>query len=178
MSRRPAVEPTWLLEGAARDRQSITAEWKPVTRDLIDGVVVQEIANVPKQQGYLTEIYRGMWDAAPVDQVFQVVLSRGGISAWHAHEVTTDRLFVASGLVRIVLYDARTDAPTCGRLNEFRFGTIRPALVTVPPRVWHGLQNLADGPSAVLNIVDIAYDYANPDHWRVPHDSKAIPFVW
>lgn len=106
------------------------------------------------------------------------MLHRGAISAWHAHEFTTDRLFVTQGLVRVVLYDAREGSPTRGLLNEFRFGLVRPAIVSVPPRVWHGVQNIADGPSTILNIVDRAYDYDDPDHWRIPHTSTEIPFSW
>lgn len=170
----------WLLDGATRDTQTITASWTPAKLKLIDGVEVHEVANVPKRQGYLTEIFRAGWmhDGVAVDQVFQVVLNSGAISAWHAHELTTDRLFVANGLMRIVLYDAREESRTCGLINELIFGTVRPALVTVPPQVWHGIQNIAEGPSTIVNIVDRAYDYAAPDHWRVPHDSPQIPFTW
>lgn len=134
--------------------------------------------HVPKQHGYLTEVFRAAWSEGGVDQVFQVVLEPGAISAWHAHGETLDRLFVTSGLVRIVLFDGREDSPTFGQINEFRFGTVRPALVVVPPRVWHGIQNVAGSASAVLNLVDRAYDYENPDHWRVPADSPAIPFTF
>ena len=45
------------LPGATRDRQSITRDWMPLQR-LIDGVVVREVRNVPKDNGYLTEIWR------------------------------------------------------------------------------------------------------------------------
>ena len=57
-----------------------------------------------------------------------------------AHERTTDRIFVTSGLVRIALYDGRVGSRTRGMINEFRFGTVRPALIVVPPQVWHGLR--------------------------------------
>ncbi|MFP5245777.1 MAG: dTDP-4-dehydrorhamnose 3,5-epimerase family protein, partial [Thermoanaerobaculia bacterium] len=111
-----------------------------------------------------------------VDQVFQVVLFPGAISAWHAHASTIDRLFASNGLVRIVLYDARKDSPTYGKVNDFRFGTVRPALVYIPPRVWHGVMNIGDGPSVLINMPDRAYCYEDPDHWRVPADSPEIPF--
>lgn len=62
-------------------------------------------------------------------------------------------------------------------MNEFRFGTVRPALVIVPARVWHGIQNVsATTPTVVLNLVDRAYEYEDPDHWRVPQDAPQIPF--
>jgi dTDP-4-dehydrorhamnose 3,5-epimerase len=168
----------WRIAGAVKDRQTTTARWTPSDMRLIDGVTIREVLNVPKSNGYLTEIFRRGWSESrgEVDQVFQVVLDRGGISAWHAHASTTDRLFVSYGRVRIVLYDAREESPTHGAINELRFGTIRPAMVHVPPRVWHGVQNVADGPSILINIVDRAYDYEDPDHWRVPEDSPDIPF--
>lgn len=171
------TEAAWLVEGAVKDAQSITARWTPAALRLIDGVTVREVLNVPKSNGYLTEIFRGEWAAnAHIDQLFQVVLDPHGISAWHAHAATTDRLFVSHGLARIVLYDAREDSPTRGLLNEFRFGTIRPALVTIPPRVWHGVQNAGTTACVILNAVDQAYDYEDPDHWRIAYPSPEIPF--
>lgn len=168
----------WLLDGATKDRQTINARWTPAAMQLIDGVSLREVLHVPKSNGFLTEIYRREWiggDAA-IEQVFQVVLEPGAISAWHAHAETTDRIFISHGLVHLVLYDAREDSPTRGLVNELRIGTIRPALVVVPPRVWHGLRNLAATMSIVLNLVDRAYDYEDPDHWRLPADTPEIPF--
>lgn len=168
----------WMLEGTVKDRQSITSDWEFTNKKLISGVVVREVKHVPKGNGSLTEIYRRDWatDDLPVDQVFQVALVPGGISAWHTHEVTTDRLFVNHGLIRIVLYDAREDSSTYGVLNEFKLGTIRPGLVVVPPKVWHGIQNISESPSLLLNMVDRAYRYEDPDHWRLPQDSPLIPY--
>ena len=84
--------------------------------------------------------------------------------------------FVSYGRARVVLYDGREDSPTHGVVNEFRFGTIRPAMIHIPPRVWHGVQNVGDEVAILVNIVDRAYDYEDPDHWRVPADSPEIPF--
>jgi dTDP-4-dehydrorhamnose 3,5-epimerase len=168
----------WLLPGAARDTQTITAEWTPSSMPLIDGVQIREVRHVVKATGHLTEIFRADWclDDRPVDQVFQVELQPGAISAWHAHDATLDRLFVTEGLGRIVLYDRRRSSPTQGLVNELRVSARRPMLVVIPPRVWHGMQNTGDAPMRVLNIVDRAYDYRSPDHWRVPHDSAEIPY--
>jgi dTDP-4-dehydrorhamnose 3,5-epimerase len=169
---------SWLLDGATKDRQMITADWQVATQQLIAGVVVKEVKNVPTGYGFLTEIFREEWDldALPIGQVFQSVLRPGGISAWHAHECTTDRLFVNTGLIHIVLYDGRELSPTCGTINEFRVGSLRPALIVVPPKVWHGIHNISDETSSILNLVDRAYSYEDPDHWRLPPDSPEIPY--
>jgi dTDP-4-dehydrorhamnose 3,5-epimerase len=139
---------------------------------------VKEVANVPKKGGYLTEITRAEWLGANtnIEQIFQTVMVPGSISAWHAHARTTDRLFVSHGLARLVLYDARAGSTTYGLLNQMQFGTIRPALVCIPPQVWHGVQNVSSGATILLNIVDFAYSYSDPDHWRVPEDSPEIPY--
>ena len=167
---------SWLLPGATKDAQTLNAQWRVVDQPLIDGVQVKEALNVPKSNGYLTEMYRLDWNLGPlVDQIFQVVLLPGAISAWHAHATTVDRLFVSHGLMRIVLYDGRADSPTRGVVNDFRFGTVRPATVLVPPRVWHGVMNVVDTPAILMNFPDRAYDYEDPDHWRIPADSAEIP---
>lgn len=165
------------LEGCARDARSITSDWTPLL-ELIDGVRLREVKNVPKENGFLTEVFRADWslDGGGVDQVFQVILTPGGLSAWHAHQFATDRLFVSHGLVKVVLFDARTRSPTHGRLNEFRIGLLRPTLIVIPPGVWHGVQNISHEPSCLLNMPDRAYDYDDPDHWRLPPDSPEIPY--
>jgi len=170
----------WMLPGAAKDTQTVSAQWAPLGQTLIDGVRVHEVRHVPKASGRLTEIYRRDWltDAETVDQVFQVVMLPGRITAWHAHERTLDRLFVSEGSARIVLFDSRPDSPTRGVINQFLFGEHRPALVVIPPRVWHGVQNIGGTPVRIINMVDRAYDYASPDHWRVAADSPHVPFTF
>ena len=84
-----------MIEGATKDKQSITADWV-FTQELIDGVRVREVKNVPVMYGVLTEVFRRDWalEEGTVDQVFQVTLFPGAVLAWHAHQLTTDRLFV------------------------------------------------------------------------------------
>ncbi len=170
----PEWEP---LPGAVRDGQSVTREWQSL-QPLIDGVVVKEVRNVTKDNGMLTEIWRKDWDldGLPVGQVFQNVLLARTISAWHVHRWTTDRIFVNHGLLKLVVYDGRPESATHGMFNEFRIGSVRPALVVVPPGVWHRVENLESTPGALLNLVDRAYDYEHPDHWRLASDTDRIPY--
>ncbi len=167
-----------IFNKATKDKQSITADWVPFETDLIDGVKVKEVKNVLKNNGFLTEIYRNEWhlDEMPIGQIFQVTLIPGGLSAWHAHEITTDRLFVNQGTIRVVLYDGREDSATYGRINEFRVGLSRPMLIIVPPKVWHGVYNHGSSDACLLNIVDKPYVYEDPDHWRLPADTPEIPY--
>jgi dTDP-4-dehydrorhamnose 3,5-epimerase len=166
-----------ISEFAKKDTQSITSDWLNM-QQLIDGVIIREVKNVAKETGYLTEIYREDWDFVNnnIQQIFQVALFPNTASGWHTHKLTTDRLFVNSGLIKIVLYDGRTDSSTFGLVNEFRFGTIRPALLIVPPNVWHAVQNIYDDTSYLINFVDCKYNYSDPDHYRLPLNTDLIPY--
>ncbi len=166
-----------MIEGAKARQQSVTSDWT-VLQSLIEGVIKKEIRSVVKNNGRLTEIYRSDWglDGSSVDQVFQMTLNPGEVEAWHVHGETTDRFFVSSGRLKLVLYDSRENSPTHGMVNEFLFGIERPAIVSVPPGVWHGIKNIGDGSALVLNLVDKAYVYEEPDHWGLPADTDKIPY--
>lgn len=167
----------WRLEGAVKARQSVTSEWDRTELTLIGGVKLREVKNVLTPDGSLVEVLREDWQlGGEIAQVFQKNLSGGWVSAWHAHELTTDRLFVNWGQAKVVLYDARPESSTRGLVNELILGDARPALLVVPPGVWHGVQNLSSETTLLLNLVDRAYSYRDPDHWKLPPDSPEIPY--
>jgi dTDP-4-dehydrorhamnose 3,5-epimerase len=168
-----------MLRDARKDPQLITSSWqKP--RTWIEGVRLREVLHVPGNRGVLTEMFRPEWDpeGGPVAQIFNVRLYGGQISAWHCHLNAVDRLFALHGEVRIALYDDRAKSATRGLVNEFHIGEARPALLVVPPGVWHGVQNLRNDDAFLLNCPTDAYDYEDPDHWRVEADCPEIPYSW
>jgi dTDP-4-dehydrorhamnose 3,5-epimerase len=168
-----------MLLGAKKDPQIITAAWHKVG-DLIDGVVVREVLHVPRDHGIITELYRPEWDPSglPVVHAYQSRLYPGAIGAWSCHARTIDRLFINQGNLKVVLYDGRDASRTTGLVNELYVGDARPALVILPIGVWHGLQNLGDTDALVLNFPSEAYNYADPDHYRLPSDTTEIPYTW
>jgi dTDP-4-dehydrorhamnose 3,5-epimerase len=91
---------------ATKDNQSVTRDGA-ILRELIDGVVVHEMRNIVTQNGLATEIFRNDWPSgqSPVAQAIFVTLRAQTISGWHMHERQLDRIFVADGALRMVLYD-------------------------------------------------------------------------
>lgn len=170
----------WSIDGMKQDDQNVTSDWQHVGQTLISDVVIREVQSVTTGYGHLTEIFRSDWslDEFGVDQVFQSSIQPGGISAWHAHGLTTDRLFVNHGQLNIVLYDGRRSSVTYGLINQFRFGTARHAMVVIPPGVWHGVHNTSSKVALLTNVVDRAYTYQEPDHYRLPADTDEIPFCF
>ena len=168
-----------MLAGARKDGPQVTSDWQKI-QPSIDGVVVREVLHVPRDHGVITEIYRPEWDASgfPVVHMYQSRLFPLAIGAWSCHAKTVDRLFINQGQVKLVLFDGRDDSPTRGRLMEIHVGDPRPAFVVVPIGVWHGLQNLGSTDALMVNMPSRAYDYADPDQFRLPYDSPEIPYSW
>jgi dTDP-4-dehydrorhamnose 3,5-epimerase len=168
-----------MLPGAVKDSQQITEDWQKL-EDSIEGVAVREVRHVPRDHGVITEIFRPEWDPTglPVVQVYQSRLFVGALGAWSCHKRTTDRLFVNQGQVKVVLYDDRDSSKTKGQLMVLLAGDARPCLVVIPPGIWHGLQCVGNIDALVLNCPTEAYNYADPDHYRLPYDTREIPFVW
>ncbi|MEO5701844.1 MAG: dTDP-4-dehydrorhamnose 3,5-epimerase [Casimicrobiaceae bacterium] len=168
-----------MLASAKKDLQLIDDRWQ-LLDERIAGVHVHEVLHVPRNHGVITELYRPEWDPTglPVVHAYQSRLYPGAIGAWSCHARTIDRLFVNQGSLKIVLFDGREDSKTAGRVHELYAGDARPALVIVPVGVWHGLQNLGDSDALVLNFPTNAYDYADPDHYRLPVDTPEIPYTW
>ncbi len=160
------------------DRQTVTADWMPIDAPAIDGVQIKEIRSVATSTGYLTEIFRKEWglDTLPVGQVFQRTLYPGSVTGWHAHAATQDRLFCCTGSIRISLYDGRKASPSFGAVWHKIVGPLRPAVVVIPPGVWHGVTALGPETALLLNLVDKAYAFEDPDHWRLPPDTDLIPY--
>ena len=92
------------------------------------------------------------------------------------HERQVDRLFVVYGSLRLVLYDGREASRTRGKVDVLILSPLRPTQVAIPPGVWHGLQNLEPDTSMFVNMFDHAYRYDDPDEWRLPPDTDAIPW--
>ncbi len=166
-----------MLPGAKKDQGSIPIDWEQ-RRDLLDGVRVKQSRNLVTRNGLTTEIFRLDWGVAPaaIEQAIHVLLRGHALSAWHCHERQTDHLFVVHGAMKLVLFDDREGSSTRGRVNEFHLSIASPMLVVVPPGIWHGLQNLMPDTSVFVNLFGAAYDYEDPDEWRLPPDTSAIPY--
>lgn len=168
-----------MIRSARKDGPQVTSEWTKLQQS-IDGVVIREVLHVPRDHGVITEMYRPEWDPTglPVVQIYQSRLFASAIGAWSCHARTVDRLFVNQGHLKIVLYDGREESPTHGRIMELHVGDARPAFLVLPIGIWHGLQNLGSTDALLLNFPSRAYDYADPDHYRLPYDSPEIPYSW
>jgi dTDP-4-dehydrorhamnose 3,5-epimerase len=139
---------------------------------------------VAHADGHVTEIARASWDVIekPIVQVHVTTTLQGRIRGWGLHRFSTDRLFVASGLVRFAVFDGRRGSPTYGNLAEFLVSEKTPGLLTVAPNLYHGWKNIGTNDALIINMPDHMYDYDRPDSLELPWDSETamrlIPYTW
>ncbi|MBW2058111.1 MAG: dTDP-4-dehydrorhamnose 3,5-epimerase family protein [Deltaproteobacteria bacterium] len=146
---------------------------------MIEGVVTKSLRVIPDERGRLMEIlrtddplFRGF------GQVYMTTTYPGVVKAWHYHKKQTDNVAVVRGMIKIALYDPREDSPTRGEVNEFFVGEHAPALVQIPPRVFHGWKCIGEYEAIIVNIPTEVYNYQDPDEFRVhPHEND-IPYDW
>ena len=149
---------------------------------MIEGVVLKQLKQLKDDRGYLMEMLRSDWPefslSGKFGQCYMAVCNPGIAKAWHYHKKQMDRFVVVKGMARIALFDARKKSKTKGELNEFIIGEGNPALLVIPKGVVHGFTSAASEPAYIVNIPNKLYDYSKPDEYRIPFDSKDIPYDW
>lgn len=157
------------------------ARWRT---DPIEGLAFRPVRPVPHEDGTVAEVARASWPEIdlPIVQVHVTTTQPGRIRAWGLHRRSTDRLFVVSGLVSIVVYDGRCDSPTFGACNEFKVSERNPALLVVAPNLYHGWKNIGTTEAFIINMPSSQYDYDQPDALDLPYDDprapEIVPFRW
>jgi dTDP-4-dehydrorhamnose 3,5-epimerase len=147
--------------------------------DPIEGCAAVPLGQAEDHRGSLIELLTTRDEAiAPIVHVYQVHAGPRSVRAWVFHKLQSDRLCFTTGRFRVVLYDAREGSPTAGRLNELVVGGDNPVLLTIPPFVIHGVQNLEDTTSTFVNLPTRAYHHADPDKYRLPARSPLVPYAF
>src|SRR4030042_2974969 len=100
----------------------------------IEGVVIKSLRVIPDERGWLMEILR--CDDEIFEKFGQVYLTTaypGVVKAWHYHKMQTDNFTCIRGMMKVALYDARTESSTYRELMEIFVGEKNPVLISVPP---------------------------------------------
>jgi dTDP-4-dehydrorhamnose 3,5-epimerase len=108
-------------------------------------------------------------------QSYVTKTSRGVVKAWHYHLKQTDVWFVASGKIKVGLFDAREGSPTCGVANTVVMGTGANVTLVIPPGVFHGYITLSEE-SVLINTTNCPY--SPDDEFRAPWDDPQFGFTW
>lgn len=150
-----------------------------ITKELISGVQTKKLAVIPDERGRLMEILRS--DEAifkKFGQLYMTAAHEGVVKGWHYHKVQWDNFSVVRGMIKLVLYDSRSDSPTYQKINEFFIGEYNPLLVHIPPYVYHGFKGISHPEAIVINCPTEVYRYADPDEFRADPHHGEISYDW
>ncbi len=146
---------------------------------MIDGVMIKKLTVIADERGRLMEILRADDEMfAGFGQVYMTTAYPGVVKGWHYHKRQSDNMAVVRGMMKIVLYDGREGSKTRGDIDEYFAGVHNPILVHIPPLVFHGFKCISTVEAIVVNTPTEAYNYRDPDEFRVPPHENAIPYDW
>jgi dTDP-4-dehydrorhamnose 3,5-epimerase len=162
---------------ARKVQQSVTREGESI-QELIDGVRLRHAPTQADERGELVEVYDERWEFTtdPVVYSYFITLQPGAVRGWALHLDQDDRLFFAFGTLKVALYDAREESATLGLVNVFFLGNHDRALMRIPAGVWHAVRNAGSDDAGFVNLPSKPYDHADPDKYRLPIDTDAIPY--
>ena len=113
-----------------------------------------------------------MGDFMP-DDIVQANLSftyPGVVRAWHRHaRGQVDYFLVLKGASKICAYDEKSS-----KMVEIIASGIRPVLLRLEGRYYHGFKAIADEPSLMVYFTTRLYDYNNPDEERIPWNDPLV----
>ena len=146
---------------------------------MIDGVRKKDLRVIADERGRLMEMLRCYEPIfARFGQVYLTTNYPQVVKAWHLHKEQVDNVCCVKGMIKLVLYDARQDSSTHGEIDEFFIGDFHPALIAIPPGIYHGWKCISTDESLVISIPTEPYNYSSPDEYRLPPDSPEIPYDW
>lgn len=146
---------------------------------MISGVKTKSLRVIPDERGRLMEILRADEEIfLKFGQVYMTTTLPGVVKAWHYHKLQTDYVCCLKGMIKLALYDPRPNSPTKGEINEFFIGEYNPLLVAIPNEVYHGWKCVSECEAIVINIPTEPYNREQPDEYRLPPDTKEIPYDW
>ncbi len=148
---------------------------------LIEGVKFSEVKLFSDERGFLMEILRSDnndFDGRKVGQIICSMAYPGVVKGWHIHKKQIDRLAAIKGMIKVVLYDAREESPTYSVINEFVLGDRNPAIIYVPPGIFHGIKCIGTEPSFLIGCPTELYNPEAVDELRLDPHSDVIPYDW
>ena len=144
---------------------------------MIDGVSVKELRQIPDERGKIMHMMR--CDDPHFEQFGEIYFSTiypGVVKAWHLHKEMTLNYACIVGMIKLVLYDDRTDSSTYRELQEIFIGELDYAIVRIPPGVWNGFKAVGTGAAIVANCSTLPHD---PDEIvRMDPFRGCIPYCW
>lgn len=160
-----------------KDKQTVTEEGELI-RPLPEGVKFKDVITHVDDRGTVCEMFDSRWDWHKDPLIFSYVYTvrPGVIKGWGMHKKHEDRYFILFGDLEIVLYDARKNSLTKGQVFKIYLSQSKRRLMSIPAGIWHANRNIGLQDAVVVNFPTICYNHKDPDKYRLPLNTKKIPY--
>ena len=144
---------------------------------LIEGTIIRPLKKIPDERGTIMHGVRSDNILSEFGEVYFKKLYSGVVNGWHVHETLILNYICILGMIKLVLYDTRSDSPTKGVLQELFIGEDNYCLVHIPPGVANGSKGLGVPFSILVNVASEPHD-PNRTYRRIDPHSGEIPYDW
>jgi len=125
---------------------------------MIDGVKIIPLQQFPDERGSVKHMLRV--DDPHFEKFGEIYFSTvypGQVKGWHLHRTMALNYAVPIGMIKLVLYDLRSDSITQGEVQEIYLGEQNYVLVHVPPMVWNAFRGIGIKEALVANCATVPY---------------------
>jgi len=144
---------------------------------MIDGVQITPKRIIADERGSVMHVLRSdQPQYKGFGEVYFSTVKPGVVKAWKLHTRMTMNIIVPCGCLRFVLFDARENSPTYGKLQDVVIGENNYSLLTVPPGIWNGFRGESDQTSFLVNCSNILHE--PEEGLRLDADDPSIPYKW
>ena len=143
----------------------------------IEGVLIHPLRKICDERGMIMHMLRK--DDPHFEAFGEIYFSMaypGVVKGWHEHTKQTQYYCAIVGMIKLVLYDNRSQSKTYKNLLELFIGEHNYQLVKIPPGVINGYKAIDVKPVIVANCATLPHDPNEMIRYE-PHGDK-VPYKW
>jgi len=161
----------------SKDLQTVTTDGTRIIKH-IEGVIIKKRSTHIDDRGSVCEMIDQRWEIInePILYSYFYTTRPKKIKGWGMHKTYSDRYFVVTGEIELVLYDDRASSSTYKNICRYYLSEYDRCLITIPPFVWHVHKNIGDKDAMIVNFPTKPYDHNNPDKYRKAIDCDELPY--
>jgi dTDP-4-dehydrorhamnose 3,5-epimerase len=145
---------------------------------MIEGVIIKELVTHTDDRGFFREVFRFSeeFKNLSIGQLSHSLVKEGVIKAWHGHVYQSQWNYVITGIIKVVLYDNRSNSSTLGEIIELMVGNGEDSKAYYfPLGILHGYKCIK-GPLHIIYVTSGVYDL--DDEIRIPIDYLEKEYRW
>ena len=144
---------------------------------MIDGVKIKPLKKICDERGTIMHMLR--CDDPDFEKFGEIYFSTaypGVIKGWHEHTKQTQNYAVIQGMIKLVLYDNRSDSSTYKELMELFTGEDNYQLIRIPSGIINGFKTIGAKTAIVANCATLPHEPDEMMHYD-PFGDK-VPYEW